>query len=274
MRRILIANHHKHAAFTLVEISVALVVLSIILTGLLPFVTESQRSNNQRDTIERLDKAEDALLAYAIKEGHFPCPAHGATTVHSSNFGVAGGGTDADADCMDAAVHSTWQTSSGDLVAFGSLPSRTLGLPDEFAFDGWKRRINYMISLDSIDDGSLAAMDAGVIEVGPSRTTEAVYAIWSSGPNGHGGFMPSGARHNGKSSNTDELDNCACTNNGSGGGTQDEKLVSNLASDGASPYDDITRFYTREQLQVKASGVASSGGGGGGGSTGWVFGVF
>lgn len=95
--------------FSLVELTVVLVVLglvSILLVRFLMTANEEQREVAGRDLLTRAD---DALLAFAMVNGRLPCPAR------------AGGGTE---DC-----------SVGQL---GTLPYATLGLPDANA-----RRIRY-----------------------------------------------------------------------------------------------------------------------------------
>ena len=111
-------------------------------------------------------------------------------------------------------------------AALGMVPTKALELPDDFAIDGWGRRIIYVVN------PSFTGTNAFTVTVpitmtssfctskrrpaAQSETTMAAYVLMSTGPNGHGGWPRnfSGAniaRISSGSVNTDEQTNCHCT---------------------------------------------------------------
>lgn len=271
------ARKRTKSAFSLVEISIVLAILSVVLAGALPVITESTRTADSDDTLERFESIERALTAYSVaNSGALPCPALLNSPVNSAAFGQAV--AFASGSCGTPAAGQLYEASG---VSMGMVPTKTLGLPDEFAFDGWGRRIAYHISLNNISaetTGSIQVLD----QANTVRTSSAVYALVSHGANGHGGFTISGARYNASSSNAQELENCACTNAAADSaltpasgtaaeGEFDNELVQGIRINTnavATTYDDIVRYYEREQIDILSGDGLTTGGGGGGGGGG------
>jgi prepilin-type N-terminal cleavage/methylation domain-containing protein len=240
--------------FTLIEMAVVLVVVSLLLGSLLVPLA-SQVEQRKIETTERtLDQAREALLAFAAARGRLPCPA-----------GTAGG---REALTTSAAV--------GDCVSFwGFLPAATLGLSpldaDGYARDGWggevrdgsnfdQNRIRYAVrsanigaqnfvftKIGGIRAAGLAAISTfgdanGLLYVcsagggggggcGSAFTlsSEAVAVIWASGPNAATGGV-----------SIDEAENP-----NPNGGSADRVFVSRPRGGGAGPeFDDHVVWIT------------------------------
>jgi len=145
--------------FTLVEIAIAIFIITILLGSILVPLT-TQVENRNFDTTQRiLDQAREALLGYAAAYGYFPCPASSTTNglEATPNHG-AGVGTCA------AAV-------TGANMYHGFLPAATLGFTpvdangyavDAFSSDQLGRnRIRYAVS--SVNVNSTANCTATAI---------------------------------------------------------------------------------------------------------------
>lgn len=124
-----------HAAFTLLEVLVVLVILAVVASGLaLPLATQVAL-RRQEETRRQLDEAKEALLAFAASHGRLPCPANAASRGEES---FAPGGDASNGDC--ASFHG------------GYLPAATLGLApldgEGFARDPWgspRNRLRYAV---------------------------------------------------------------------------------------------------------------------------------
>lgn len=110
--------------FSLLEALIALLVLTLALTGLAMPVASQVALRRQAETQRALEEAREALLGFAILHGRLPCPA---TPTSNGAEAFATGGSAMDGRC--------------ERFHDGLLPAATLGLPslDEqgYARDAW-----------------------------------------------------------------------------------------------------------------------------------------
>ncbi|MBL0124664.1 MAG: prepilin-type N-terminal cleavage/methylation domain-containing protein [Betaproteobacteria bacterium] len=136
--------HHQTAVnrgFTLIEIAVVLVILTILLATLAIPITTQLNQKRAAETQKMLDLAQQALIGYAAANGRIPCPATDGVTVGAVNsFGDERFASPADA----AAGKCEYWT--------GYLPAVTLGLSpvdsQGFMIDAWglqQNRIRYAV---------------------------------------------------------------------------------------------------------------------------------
>ena len=124
------SNHqpkrHCWAGFTLVELAIVLVVVSLLLVALLGPLSAQQEQKAIMDTKRQLDEAKEALFGFLIANGRLPCPA--------------------DPSLSNSAVNSGQERAGGCASAaneIGVLPWRTLGLKEQ---DAWGHRFTYRVS--------------------------------------------------------------------------------------------------------------------------------
>ena len=118
--------------FTLVELSIVILIIGLILGGLaMPLAT--QRDNARiRDAGEQLDDVSNALEGFALVNGFLPCPA----TPSSNGTAAGGGGT-----CT---------------VQHGFVPATTLDIEgsrneDNLLLDPWGSPLRYSVSSSDAD---------------------------------------------------------------------------------------------------------------------------
>lgn len=135
-------HHNEVSGFTLIELAVVVVVIALLLGALLIPLSKQIEQRNVSDTQQRLAQIQDALIAFAIAQGRFPCPADAASGSGAEAF--IGGGTAATGVCANPNPN----------VGFfgGYVPGTTLGLTNldsqGFALDAWgltQNRIRYAI---------------------------------------------------------------------------------------------------------------------------------
>ena len=218
-----IQKRQRISGFSLFEMTIVLVIISVVLTGLLPFITESMQSDYANTTVERMEAIDEALRDYVEENGELPCPADATIQIDDAtgDFGRSDGTSGV---CNDGAGLSNPSATSGTEgimysgiegpMIGGMVPTKSIYLPDEFAFDGWGRRIMYHVDINLTADGSIATATEGNLTIKDSadtdRTTKAAYVILSHGPNGHGGFTLSGNKFDVDSQNAHEHMNCSC----------------------------------------------------------------
>lgn len=117
----------REDGFTLVELAIVLIVISLLLVGLLGPLTAQQEQKANMDTKRQMDEIREALFGYLVSNGRLPCPADPTLANTIANAGVARVACNAVA------------------TAEGALPWRTLGLRET---DGWNHRYTYRVSLN------------------------------------------------------------------------------------------------------------------------------
>ena len=247
------------SGFTLVELTVVLAVIATILGSAIAMVSASLESKSYNNSVTRLETLKTALYNYRLAYNRLPCPANYATyAITNANFGVEA------ASAGNCAGGTPAADGSHATAASGMIPVRTLGLPDDMAFDSWGRRIRYtvapvFVATNAFD--SLPATDTtarlSVVNNGSAvqLTNTAAYVLVSGGANGHGmrGGM-TGTLINAAIANTNELLNCKCNTNGSiNGGAVLKDFAQGVPEadpgDSRNNFDDIVVFAMRVELR-------------------------
>ncbi|HLX23032.1 MAG TPA: type II secretion system protein [Usitatibacter sp.] len=125
----------RSGAFTLIEIAVAILILTILASGIAMPVAAQLQLRRAEETRRLLDDARESLLGFAAANGRLPCPA---TETSRGEESFAPGGDGTNGNC--ARFHDAY------------LPAATLGLApldgEGFARDAWNTegsRIRYAV---------------------------------------------------------------------------------------------------------------------------------
>lgn len=206
--------------FTLIEMAIVLAVFGLLVGGGLVAMTPLLERTRLKQTAANLDQIEQALQLFFIRNNHLPCPANGGLASSAAGYGRENG--------------SAIPPSSGCTIApaNGIVPWNTLGLPEDVSYDGWSRRISYVVADDynsTFTSGAVSAADdsAHVLRTGnmyPASTyldvensagndvTDAgdrpAYVLISHGENGFGAYGPgANTRLPTSGATTEELEN-------------------------------------------------------------------
>lgn len=257
--------------FSLVELSVVLTIIGITMGGALTIATNKTESDKIEETETKIAKIEDSIERFVFNNFRLPCPADGTLAVNNANFGIGGS--------VDASGCIASNFSSGNVFA-GVLPTKSLGLSDDFMLDGWGRRITYVVDgrlanntttnplcdgnpdaapdnscLQYFDNGSITVNDAS----GGNITTQAAYVLISHGKNGHGAFKKEGGtgtsdRLNSGSADTDEQDNSSY--NAGGANMAFDTVFVQKAED--STFDDRVYYKPKWQIIGDSNAITNS----------------
>lgn len=122
--------------FTLAEMAMAVVILSLLLfAAMVPFSTQLD-VRNIADTRRTMDSVREALLGFAQTNGRLPCPANGATRAGTVDTTTWPTSIAAGAEQWDPANNRCY-------IAIGVVPWTTLGVPET---DSWGRRLTYRVA--------------------------------------------------------------------------------------------------------------------------------
>lgn len=190
------------AGFTLIEMSVILVILSFAAVSMVVSNQDVQKMGKVKSTEETIKKVNKALMKYAKKYKAFPCPAVGFLLTTDANFGVA---SNVPGDCDSSGSINGIVTSSDGNSYTGGIPIRTLGLKEEDAMDGWNRRLIYVVAksatLDTTytDQTNLILLDSYTVVTGLdssnydsnynyTKFSNLPFILMSAGKNGFGAY--------------------------------------------------------------------------------------
>lgn len=201
---------NKHAnfrhGFTLIELSIVILILSLLTASGLALGTKMVERAAYIDTRKLIDQLQETLKDYYIVNGRLPCVGKMTAEPSSSNFG-------AEVDCGSATT-GTWRDGG---VRIGAVPTRTLGLPDSAAADKFGGRIVYAVSEALTNTSTFGSGDGAIMVRDISNTVvlnNAAFFLASMGRDRKGAYIHStgAAPHScGSSANLDVL-NCTMTN--------------------------------------------------------------
>lgn len=164
------------AGFSLVEMAIVLVIISLLLAGLLPMISSQMEQQRRTETRKQLDDIRGALIGYATSQTppKLPCPASPSIPTGTVNAGVEA------------------RTGGVCTITSGVLPWVTLGTNET---DAWGRRFTY--SVTAVFASSVALTSTGNLNVKTATTGTTIAAnmpavIVSHGVNGSGAWMPEG----------------------------------------------------------------------------------
>lgn len=122
-----------NCGFTLVEIAMVLLIVTLLLTGLVPTITSQMEQQRTNETRKLMSEIRDALIGYALIYGKLPCPADPTLVSGQTGAGLERNG------CSTSAL------------ATGVVPWAKLGTSET---DGWGYRFSYRVTPTFADNTS------------------------------------------------------------------------------------------------------------------------
>ncbi len=191
--------HPCHAGFSLVQLSVLLTIAGMTAAALIPGPEANDYLSRMKISHDRMAKIEQATQSYMTTYGHRPCPADATVDVGSQYFGreAANGGT-----CTGGTPAANFSGAGGSAnIVAGGVPNVALGLPDDYAFDGFGHRVTYVVDKRATDKGSCAVLQGGETPVSTyygdveirdaaagTLISNTMWALISHGQDAHGAF--------------------------------------------------------------------------------------
>lgn len=125
----------RHGGFSLIELSVAIIVITLLVGSLLVPLSTQVDKRRYAETEKHLEQIREALIGFALAKRYLPCPA-----ISASN-GV---------EDRDGATNACTETSPGNPKRDGFVPWTTLGV---VPYDAWDNLIRYSIDPDFAKSG-------------------------------------------------------------------------------------------------------------------------
>lgn len=152
------------SGFTLIEIAVVIVILSLLLAMIAGLGTAMLGQQRREATRQRLAGVETAIALYVSQNKRLPCPADG---------GVAGTTAGAGQEVRNAGACNLGGAANAQTN--GVVPWQTLGLAEPDVTDGWGNRLTYRVAPELVQDTAMdfTACDPGGSFVNLVTTTPA-----------------------------------------------------------------------------------------------------
>lgn len=163
-------------AFSLVELSVVIVIISIVAVMGLEGAAIYMDRTAYNVTRDRLREIDDAIVAFKKVNGRLPCPSFinlpGATTSLSLTDSCIGKEYFSPGNCT-AVANCGLGVITGTSLQIGEVPVRDLGLPISYMMDGYGDRFRYIITNGMGNSAALfnSTADAITIRSGKLATT-------------------------------------------------------------------------------------------------------
>ncbi len=231
----------KKTAYSLIELSVVIIIMSIMVSSGLSIVTSSSNNARIQITKERMNAVYKALGAYLMSHKSLPCPAP-INSIKSSDT------TYGDATGVDGTCTATGVVARGVGLVYGMVPTQDLNLDSSFAEDGFGSKFTYVVAQAFTDPnvatGFATATETNIItikdKIDPSteqtNTSNAIFVLMSHGVNRFGAYDNNSATANSGSTDAEEQLNYGATN------------IFFATSNTSDIFDDILLFKTRDDL--------------------------
>lgn len=232
----------KNSGFTLLELSIVLLIASMLATfsvGIGKFFLEQ---NKIRATQIKLRTIANALDIYLIQHNRLPCPAglKKSTGIPLNATTDKPFGTCSSSDATDGVYVN-------NSVARGWVPYEELGLTNDVVYDEWNSKIVYSVPIAMLSNFSkLNDNFDGISVYNDSKseliTNKAIYTLVSHGKNGLGAFDKKGNQKSDTGISSLEKTNVAASSLSN----SDEFVYFN----NSKTYDDLGRYSTKMQVVV------------------------
>ena len=265
MKKFVKKNRKK--AFSLIELSIVIVIVSILITGALSVSVNSINNSKSKLTRDRLTEIYKALGNYMVTNKKLPCPAPIIDTKsRTATYGTATSTT----LCANTAGVS--QSANSTNLVRGMVPIKTLGLPLDMAEDGFGNKFEYIVDKNYTLASAGTSPSSGVGDFGTSSTaniliyekagssavqltttsgtdvannnTAAVFALISVGGNKAGAYGYDSTSRTALPNDTEEASNLPTS-------TSDDTTYSNtlyVSSGNSDVFDDVIFYKTRNSF--------------------------
>ncbi len=175
----------KNFGFTMLEMSITIMIIGIVTVAGINFQISMLNNSHRNIALDKLNRIERAINEYILEKGQLPCPANITLANTNSSYGVEL--RNSSDDCY--AASSSYLNNN---LIYGSVPTKTLGLTDDYGVDSWKNSIAYIIHKNYGKKSTFLSGGGEAITVknlnDDTITNRAIYFLFSPGLNKNGAF--------------------------------------------------------------------------------------
>jgi type II secretory pathway pseudopilin PulG len=202
--------HTRLSGFTLIQISILLVVASLVMVAILPSSQTNLTANNV--TTAKMNTILTALREFEAKNGRLPCPADASRPISGANYGVEAVNPGSSTNCTGGSPAANF-VDAANHTAIGMVPLRALEFSNDYGLDGYGRTITYAVDTAATSCWASASLPGNILIANLWTTNNTTVAVVSHGADGYGAWIPltgstgTAVRLNAGSTDTDQLVN-------------------------------------------------------------------
>ncbi|MGE0754163.1 MAG: FG-GAP repeat protein [Alphaproteobacteria bacterium] len=179
--------------FSLMQTGVILAVSSIALAAALPNQQFSSDTKKEEITQARMRVIDAAMKQFIASNSRLPCPANAQLAFSNASYGIE---NSAPGTCNSPSLGPVNE------VVGGSVPTRALGIADDYALDGYGRRFTYIVDRNTTSTSECRDRQSqgtkGTIEILDAYNStlhqdKVMWALVSYGKDGHGAYPAIGS---------------------------------------------------------------------------------
>ncbi len=261
----------KKTGFSLIELSVVILIISIIAAGMLSISSVNLDADKKQITQKRIQAIYKALGNYVAKNYYLPCPASLELAKTDADYGAEEGDTAATNTARTCTEAGVYKSSDVGNIIYGMVPVAALGLPEDMAVDGFGTRFGYVVNnylaspnysntTGGFSEGFsyYSENSAEMVQIYSAKSTSIVkqnvaFAIISHGPNKLGGYNPSSIAQNPTTGATTQegyniVSNIVSSAADFGKNPSYSGYITFTDSDSDSGFDDILFYKTRDEI--------------------------
>jgi len=247
----------KARGFTLIELSIVLLIVGLIIAGAAQAFNLYITHKRFQETQTNLGQIHQALANFLGENGRLPCPAPLDAPANTPAYGNEDCSTSSGSIRVPGARDTAADANAAvDPILIGTIPTRTLSLPDYKMTDGYRHRFQYAVSESMTASftydknyGVLNLIDAATPPNPVGAPNAGTYVVYSLGQRGLGGYSVNGVLGEACDLASKDAENCDNSN------ATFVRTDQRSTSDGPLYFDDIFDYVEPEADNIIPSGA-------------------
>ena len=254
-------NNCNKRAYTLVELSIVILVISLLMAGVFSMATGSINNSKEALTNQKMKEIYKSMGTFLMINKRLPCPASLARSkIDDVDYGKEER-DNANNNCGTSGIYTSSVSGLSNLI-IGAVPIKSLNLGSEFAEDGYENKLSYVIdkrftknfiaptagtledSFGTVGSGTvLMSANENQVSAAVLLSDKVIFVLISHGPNGFGSFSSASDQVNPDATDIDEIENQIKP---SSTPNFDNKFIINSYK--SDVFDDVLMYKTRNNF--------------------------